>query len=302
MAFLKIDGYEISALVDGFSGPKDVSVESYSRSMGDHLEGTTYSIKKQYAFNTHYLSASDAEALEGWVRGRKHIWTFDNPDGATTRFTRYSMDSGLLISGATQSTGTVFSQWCLRVAGSSTAQFTTSFGSEGNWTLAGYFREDPALQFTPFLLRMKDGVQTTALFSADGTQATLGFLSYSVASGSLTIRLHGSFLESPATVDFAQLQVAPFAYTDGMFNSLQYDPDTSPDYEYPNQWTTGPARPPFVHLTGDAVHAGLKNVNPLGESGKVVKATVEDISTQPVVLDGAWTPNSRVLSINLMEK
>lgn len=292
MAFLRVNGLEISAQVAGF-GLNDESVDNYSRSVSDSMEGITYSVKKNYEFETVPLQLDEAHALEGWLRGIGHLWSFSRRDPATTRFTRTSADAGLILSSGTVATDAVYGSHALMVLSAATSTATASFGAEGDWSIFGYQKVGTAT-YSSYAVRSRNGV--VEAFQAGASVATVRFVALSASSGYLGMALLGrNNAGSSATALYDNVAMVPYALTDSMVTSL-----ASCYYGMP---TTGPAKPPFVTITGDALQRGSVAVNEVGErGGQSAKGYVIASNPIPVSIDGGFRYNARTLEVRLVEK
>jgi hypothetical protein len=295
MAFLRIEGVAVDSLIDTFD-ISDQSVESYNRTANDRLEGITYSDKKEVSFTTPPLAPAEARALEGLVRGRRHAWSFERVDGATTRYTQYSADGGLTLSSAATSTASAFfGTWGLQLNSAVQTTATALFGSEGDWTI-GVYQKVPATSASYVFYCLRGTGTAATAFTGTTVAATLGFLQYSAASGFLSARLFGSTVgATSATAHYDGLFMAPYAISDAMLAAA-----ATPLFGLP---VTGPTRPPFVTVFGDGLHKPDTNLNGAGEPGPMVcKGFVGTVETVPVVLNGTFQYNARRLQIRLLEK
>lgn len=296
MAFLNIDGLEVPVLVDEFE-LRDASVETYGRNADDSLQGSTYSVKREMSFVTEPMTVANARALEGWVRGRRHQWTFDRLDGATTRFTRYSDEGGLLLASAGTLTGNspTFGTWSLVLSTSAvTACATATFGSEGDWSVSVQHKLTAATQFFSYTTRSRAGV-IDSLFN-NAAYGTVGFLNITAVSGFLQVILsgrndgNGTAAGSSATSVFENLKIYPYALTDAM--DLTF---------LGGGISTGLSSPaPFVKVTGDC----LLEANVSGASGPgpvICKGFVESIPTEPLVVD-TFDYDARQLRVKLVQR
>lgn len=300
MAFLRIDGFAVDVMIDGFD-ITNTPVEAYGRALNDSLEGVTYSEKKEISFTTEPLRLEDAQAMEGWIRGLQSYWSFEktyNPaTGVTTAFTKMSADAGFLFSGGTLSAvSTLWASqlWTLALLSAATGAATTSFGSEGNWTIHGYHIANANGPWRSFGLRYVGG--TPQAYLGGASISTLPFLSYSTASGYLGVLLAGKNTSgTAATAQYTALSMSKFAWTEGMLLAA-----STPQYGLAS---TGYVRKPFVSVTGDALQGRLVACNGAGEQGPMVaKGFVESFSVQPVVVDGVFRYNARALQVTLTEK
>lgn len=298
MAFLRVDGLVIEVLVEDFT-LNDVSVESYGRNVDDSFQGVTYSPKKEMAFETVPMTVADARAHEGWLRGRKHQWTFDRVDGATTRFTRFSADGGLVLaSGASCGTSPLFGTWCLQLNGSAvTACATATFGSEGDWSISVYHHGSSNATFTSYGARSRSGL--IRAFANGASVGTVGFLNVTASSGNLLVTLSGrdsssTIAGATATASYENVAIYPYALTDSMFSSL-----ASPRFGLP---AAGPCAPPFVIVTGDALFEANVTATESAEPGPCVcKGFVESIPTEPLVV-GTFDYDARQLRVKLVQR
>lgn len=303
MAFLRIDGFAVDALVDDYQ-LEDATIESYGRTpLGDTLEGVTYSPKKSIRFRTPPLTPQDAQALEGWVRGDGHRWSFARrrvlSAGATTVFTRASEDAGYSFSGASIYGSTVSTLWgnqvfSLAVVSSGTTSATVAFGSEGNWTVHGYHLASGDGPWRSFAGRSYAG---TVQWTINGASVgSVPFLSVTAASGVLGARLAGRTSAGvSATAQFAAVSIDRFGWSDDMLVSA-----ASVGWGLAS---TGYTRRPFVVVTGDGLQSRAVPCNGAGEVGPwVAKGFAETFDVQPVTLDGVFRYNARSLSVRLEEK
>lgn len=293
MAFLRINGLEVDALVDDFS-LEDVSVEDYRRSAADSLEGLTFSVKKQISFTTPYMTAADAYALEGWIRGRQHYWDFQRIDTATTRFNLASKDAGISFSNGTSTSSTLFGRYALQSASGNTSRATVSFGSEGDWTVHFYGRAAASGNYVSYGAVSRNGVITA--WEGTTSAATIRMAQISVASGYLGLALAGTDSAGvSATTNFCGVTIARYAFTTTMFLSLAS--------AYLGGSSTGYARPPFVTVSGDCLQSHAKTWNGAGEKGPMTcKGFVEQSEVYPVIINGALNASARKMTFRLTEK
>jgi hypothetical protein len=296
MAFLRIEGLAIDTLIEDFE-ISDQSVESFNRTIGDSLEGVTYSDKKQISLTTPFLDPASARSIDGWVRGRRHLWTFNRVESATTKYTRFSDDGGLALSTAATSTASaLFNVWGLQLNTNVFTVATALFGSEGDWTV-GVYAKVPATNasYTFYCTRSVGGVLTS--FAGGSTTATVRCFVITPASGFLTFRITGQdpSTGTGATLHFDNMMMAPFSFTNDMVLS-----SATPRYGLSS---TGHTRPPFVTVFGDGLFKPDTDQNGAGEAGPMVcKAFIETVETDPVVLNGVFQYNARRLNIRLLEK
>lgn len=298
--FLYVDGVAIDALVEGFDGPSRSSVEAFGRTMGDSLEGVVYSEKVEFSFKTPPLTPEEARSFTGLIQARKHYWSFNRPQTATTRFTNYSDDGGLILSGGTFSSTNAFTGQIHNLylngsaaAGLNASTATANFGSEGDWTIHGYARIANSTDFEAFCVRSKNGTVET-FYPAVTSVSTVKFLVVTAASGFLTLTLHGrDTAGSNSTVDFSGISMAPYAYP---YDQVSYQ--GSPTGLQP----MGPTRPPFVMISGTVLQHTSKTAA-LGVPGPLpFRATVESVEMQPVSIDGTYYPDARQLSVKMVQK
>jgi hypothetical protein len=292
MALLRLDGWNLEALIDGFEAP-DQSVESFTRAINDDYVGVTYSVKKGYAFETPPLSHAAADAVEGWVRGRGHRWTYRQTTNGSTRFTKGSSDSGLSLTAGTSNATGLFGNPGLLLNSGASSSATASFGSEGNWSFQTYHRVSGG-SFVSYVVRSLDG--TIDFWVSGATAAGISVATVTAASGFLGMSLLGrNAAGSNATAQFDGTRLLPYALTESQILSL-----ATPFYGLP---TGGFAKAPYGVLTGSILSRGGPAVNGAGErGGQSVKGFVDSHELAPVVLDGTWSPNARRLKIRLVEK
>lgn len=294
MAFLRINGLDVSAMVDDFE-LLDVSVEGYERTVSDSLEGVTYAVKKQITFTTEPLTRADAVAIEGWVRGRGHYWSFSRTDAATTRFSLNSNEGGLTFSTGTSGASGFFGAHSLQVDNAASRTATAQFGSNGDWTIAFYTANGSSPDFIATTVKSLAGTRTNSL--AGVSVATIACISVTAASGFLEVRLRGRLASTPltsATASFDELRVMPYSVTTAMLGALQT-----------TSWipTGGPALMPYVTVSGDALQNADIDATSTGEPGPItMKGFVESFQVEPMVIGGAFTYNGRRLRVKLVEK
>jgi hypothetical protein len=293
MAFLRIDGLEISVLVGDFD-VSDASVERYSRTLSDATEGVTYSLKREVTLTTAPMLSSEAYALEGWVRGRRHLWTFDRPSVGTNRFTLFSADGGLGLSAGLPNANPRYGTWGLILQPDQTSVATATFGSEGDWTIQAYHRSSNSDSYISFLTRSRGGV--VDFWAGTSTVVSNPMWSHSAASGFLQVTLRGrTSIGTNATAQFDNVTIARFAYTEGMIRAAGV-----PTLGLP---ATGAVKPPYVVVTGDGLPDNDIAVNGAGETGLMIaKGYVTSYETFPASLGGAFRSNARRLKIKLVEK
>lgn len=293
MSFIRVDGIPLDTLIDQFD-LNDASVEAWGRSVNNVLVGLTYANKYEVGLTTPPLTSTEASSWEGLLRGSKHLWTFERPDTGTTRWTPYSSDGGLLLSGGTQCSTTLFSSYGLLLNSNSTSTATATFGSEGDWTVHFYHRPS-AGSFVSYAVRSVAGVISGW---ADGASAaTVRMVDpISVASGFLGVRLRGrDAAGSNATSQFDALSICRYAMTDQMLISVASTPLT--------MVSRGPAPAPYLTLTGEFLPRTGPAVNGLGEfGGRVFKGFVESFPAEPSVLNGVWCYDARHLKVRLTER
>lgn len=300
MAFIRIDGFAVDAMIEGFSLDNE-AIESFGRATNNSLEGTTYAEKKSLTFTSEPLKLEDALALEGWVRGLQNYWSFErtlNPGGVgvTTAFTKTSSDAGYSVSGGTLSgTSPMWSnqRWTLMVHSSATAGATTFFGSEGHWTVHGYHLSTTST-WQSFGVRSFNGGFQGYLNGA--SISTVPFISVSAASGYLGVMLCGKTRTGTnATAQYTALSMSRFPWTEGMLLS-----SSTPPFGLSS---TGFTRKPFVSVTGDALQHSLVACNGAGEPGPMLaKGFVESFDVMPVTVNGTFRYNARTLKVRLTEK
>jgi hypothetical protein len=303
MAFLRIDGYAIEAILDSFS-LEDDSVESYGRgALDEQLEGLTYAKKRSLSFETPPLALEDALALEGWVRGDGHRWSFarqvTTPTGVTTTFTRTSADAGYSMTSASGFGSTVSPLWgnqafSLGLFPGDTATATLRFGSEGDWTIHGYHIANGDGPWRSFATKSYAG--TVRYYVNGASVGSVPFMTHSVASGYLGVVLQGETSSgATAQAQYAAFSVDRFAWNEDMLASA-----ASVAFGLAS---TGFARRPFVTVTGDALQGRFVPCNGAGENGPMVaKGFTKSFNVKPVTVDGVFRYNARSLAIMLQEK
>jgi hypothetical protein len=293
MAFLRVDGVPLDTLIDSFD-LKDASVEAWSRSVNNQLVGITYAGKYEVNFETPPLTSSDAAAWAGLLRGSKHLWTFERPDTGTTRWTPYSSDGGLVLSGGTQCSTTLFGSYGLLLGSDATSVATATFGSEGDWTVHFYHRPS-AGSFVSYAVRSTAGV--ISAWANNASAATIRMVNpISVSSGYLGVTLRGrDAAGTAATSQFDAVSICRYRMTDQMLLSVASTPLT--------MVASGPAKAPYLTLTGEFLPKAGPAVNGLGEfGGRVFKGFVESFPAEPAVIGGVWCYDARHLKVRLTER
>lgn len=293
MSFLRADGVPLDVLIDSFD-LKDSSVEAWSRSVNNQLVGITYAGKYEVNFETPPLTSSDAASWAGLLRGSKHLWTFERPDTGTTRWTPYSSDGGLLLSGGTQCSTTLFGAYGLLLGSNVTSTATATFGSEGDWTVHFYHRTSAA-SFVSYAVRSTAGV--ISAWANNASTATIRMVDpISTSSGYLGVRLRGrDAAGSNATSQFDALSICRYSMTDAMLTSVASSPFS--------MVAAGPAKAPYLTLTGEFLPKAGPAVNGAGEfGGRVFKGFVESFPAEPAVINGVWCYDARHLKVRLTER
>lgn len=298
MAFLNVEGLDISVSVEGVE-VEDVSVEQYSRVMDDSYEGLTYSPKKSYSFTTPPMTAADARAVEGWIRGRRHYWSFDSgigPSTATTYFTNNSVDLGLTLSGGTLFADPHVGTWAklYRSSTSGTSgSFTARFGSEGDWTVHFYHKPFSAASYTSYVVRSLAG--TITAFANAVSTTTVRCMSVTASSGSLFVVLGGKEADTgtASTSLFDCVTAAPYAYTTEMIEAVSATQVSALQ-------RNGHFRPPYVRCHGDILECGGSSPT-FGNGPVFAKGFVRSASVAPLVINGTLVP-ARQLQVTLVEK
>lgn len=296
MAFLRINGLDVDALVDDFE-MEDVSNEAYDRAINESLEGITYSVKKQITFTTPPMTASAALALEGWVRGLGHFWNFSRVDSASTRWSLYSNDGGNLFSAGTSSSSVFQSQPnALRLNSSGTSNATAQFGSEGDWTISYWQASAETPAYQPIQVTSLGG--TLSKFCGGVSATTIRSLAASATTDYLTVTLRGRLAvagsTTAATCHFSDVRVLPYSATTAMLASMQT-----------TNWMPagGMALLPFVTVSGDVLAKADVNAIGTGEAGPItMKGFVETIEMTPAVVSGSFSTSHRRLRVKLIEK
>jgi hypothetical protein len=294
MAFLRVNGYVIPVLVDDVAQSDD-TVESWVRAANDDYVGTTYSRKQSYDFHVPPVSRLDALAIDGWVRGRGHVWTFQRSDGSTTRFTRTSDEAGLTFSTGTSTASSLFGAWGLQIPSAATAFTTTSFGSDGDWTVQAHLRSSG--NYASYVVRSIGGTVDywVAGATVPGPFSLNDPIAVTAASGSLLVSLNGRIASGNATMHFGAVRALPYALNEGQILSL-----ASVFVGVP---TTGWARHPYVTVTGSFLNEGGPAVNAAGErGGRPHKGFTSGSPPIPRVLSGTFHPDARDVAVRLVQR
>lgn len=295
MSFIRINNLDVSALIDGFS-LDDASVETYDRTLNDSLEGTTYSVKKTISFSTDYLTGSDASALEGWVRGRGHQWTFERYSNNTTQFSLFSNEGGVAMVGFNYYgavTGTEpFGTQLLGLNPGGTTTVTVPFGTETDLTIAYMNRGAATATWQHYALIRKSGA--TSLWkgfqgASSSTIPSLVGLSVTAVSGFTMVTFSSADgVTSSITALFDRVLITPYAMTVSMLSARS----TASLNEVPL---------PFVGVSGDALPLAATATG--AEPGPItMKASVKTLDYKPVVVDGVFRYNARAVKITLEQR
>lgn len=293
MAFIRLDGWDPTVLIDGFDH-EDESVESFSRAVSDDYVGVTYSEKQGYSFMTRPVGPVDAESIAGWVRGRGHRWRFQTTSNGTTAFTLGSADSGLTLTAGSANADGLFGSNGLLLNSGATSCATAAFGSEGNWTAQLYHRVSGG-SFVSYVIRSKSGV--VDFWASAATTAGVSVATVSAASGFLGLSLLGrNSAGTNATAQFDGVRLVPYALLDSQIASL-----ATPFLGLPS---SGFSKPPYVVVTGTGIVQGGPPINGASErGGQAYKGFVESFDVVPSILPGeGYDAGSRMVKIRLVQR
>jgi len=298
MPMLQINELDMTPMADGFT-LTDVAVENYERSARGLLEGTTYTIKKEITFTTQPMSPSDARALEGWVLGRNHLWTFSarGPGSTTLSGTPYSKDAGINLIPHTgpAATYTYHTRASHPVKGDRSMSYsvpssgtylvgrTTIANDLQDWSIHVYHSNTAVSPLRTSCAIVKRGGTETHYING-GVVAAQYVLGRLIAEDRFEVRLIRSVPATNtylATSTFAHLSVAPYAYTQDMLDTLA----NADESELP--------RPPYVVVSGELVD---------NEVGMVMKGFVEGQEVFPATINGVYYKDARQLNIRLLER
>jgi hypothetical protein len=291
---IKINGIDISHLAEDFN-VEDVSVESFERGARSALEGMHWATKKQIEFTTAPLTPDEARALEGWILGEMHLWTFSGKQVNSEELagSLYSKDSGLELyysfSGSealtpiyhTYDTYAVKGFRALTWAETSVLRgATTGINVSHDWSVCVYRADADVspLNRQLFSVVSRNGVVTRYIDGAVSFHSVLDRLPQPAIFEIVLRRVASPAATTPL---FSHLMLMPFALTPEMLTQLAAA-DTS---ELP--------RPPFVQVTGELM--------PKAE-GMVAKAFISGHDVIPATIDGVFYPDSRQLTITLTER
>lgn len=126
MAFFKINGLEFPIL-DGSASVDEEVIGSSIRAFNGHLIQTARKRARMISCTTPILSATEAKAFVGLIRGDGHFWDFEDTYGYSSR--------GLAISSGVYSLTLGF----LRVNAGSSVVYPVGFTASGPWTVGAYY-------------------------------------------------------------------------------------------------------------------------------------------------------------------
>lgn len=287
---IKINGIDISHLAEAFD-VEDVSVESFERGARSTLEGMHWATKKQIEFTTAPLTPDEARALEGWVLGEMHLWTFSGKPVNSEELagTLLSKDSGLVLApiiGVITPTYHTYDTHAMKGYRSlawSESTFligvTTGINNSHDWSACVYraSADDSPLNRQLFSLVSRNGVVTQYIDDVEIAHTVLDYVQHSIRF-EILLRKGTPSVTSPI---YSHLMVMPFALTPEMLTQL-VAADIS---ELP--------RPPFVQVTGELM--------PRAE-GMIAKGFISAHDVIPATIDGVFYPDSRQLTITLTER
>lgn len=252
MSFLRINGLEIPAMVDGFEYGVEV-INDFTRGAEDFLEGATHAVKRTITFDTPYYDRHEAYAIENWVRGNIYFWDFNQRQWDTSAELAFESDN------TNFQADPLFSPYALRP---SFASITINrlpesvFLREDGCSIGAWTRISP----DPFKFGCTT-YGTTGAISYSGDTPTANI--YNVAFGSVGLSpaisgtpinktlnygiLHRSSVDSILVSSIAQhggLVYAPFQFTPEMVTVL-HERTEIPSYGLPRRG--------FVAVSGDCL-------------------------------------------------
>lgn len=132
MAFFKINGLEFPIL-DGSASVDEEVIGSSTRAFNGHLIQTARKRARMISCTTPILSATEAKAFVGLIRGDGHYWDFEDTYGYSSR--------GLGISGGVYTISLGF----LNVSSGSTVVYPVGYPASGPWTIGAYYDGEPII-------------------------------------------------------------------------------------------------------------------------------------------------------------
>lgn len=281
MAFFTINGLEIDVDLESLDRSY-VDVQNFDRTEGNTFEGVVYAQKRQWRAEIPWDTQEHRSiANRDWIKGRGHHFTFERLDGATTRFNKYSADGGPgFTATATSSATSKFGTWALSCASGQTTTVTTTFGSEGRYSMSVWKRDSGGTYI--LCTHTNDGGTARYYAGSSGTGLTTAFAwaALTASSGYFRVQLQGEDETGTAVAAalYDGLMVVPYALS-------------TPQLAARKARTTAEPAFPYVELDGDA----FEDLLPIMAKGFV------DAEDMTQVQSGGVT-NVRCLKLSFTER
>lgn len=275
--FLTVNGVPLQAHE---AGQRRSDTDRWGRGSGTELTGTTFSRKRDVAFNTTPMPAIDALALSGWIRGVGHHFTYNWFDAqtATAQFTLYSSEGGAKMSGGTAATVAKWGQYSLDVASGTTSTVTAKFGLEGTYSFS-VWRYQVSAGTWEMCSAAYDGA-TTRFFVDTATTTAFAWASLTATVGYFRLGLQGKDPDNAATEClYDGLMVLPYTASSAILSARVGR-------------TTGEPRFPLVAVGGHSIR-------PVSEL--VCMGRVEAHPFYRVAMNSRWHDNARCLEGSFAE-
>lgn len=272
MPFLTVNGLELEVL-DEQADERNDSVESWERSAGFALTGTTYARKRKWTVQTPPLTLAEAQAYIGWVQGLGHYWSFDYP------YLKYSTEGGVAPtlggSSAVSTSTPKFGTRCLNVASGQNCVFPTSF-SDTDMTWALWKRPSSGSGSGTYnhFAQVRGSSNTSYV---DGSPASISSW-FSVSSGDLTIQGEDN-AASAAEARYDEILIVPYQMTADMVAALAARTSAIVPF-------------PFVSVAGDMIPEA---------AGVTCKGLYTGSEYLQAALGGTFQSNLRRVTFDLIE-
>lgn len=230
--FLTVNGLVLD-VTDAETTPDDV--EAWGRGGGLAYTGVTYGGKRKVSFELAPLLPHDADAMEGWLKGKGHQWHFfwtDTSSTTTTRFSLYSADGGMAFAPLSSATllpcATINDPWdgtdgfLLMLHPGNTVTATVTFGTDSGYSLSTWRRVNTIAASWELCSVTFDGATRRYFAGSDGATITTAFnwLAISSASGRGNFTLQGENNDSSnATALFCGTWIVPYTLSTAMLTA-----------------------------------------------------------------------------------
>lgn len=278
--FLTVNGLALS-LTEVSRESEDL--DEWGRGGGLTYEGTTYGQKAMWKFDTAPLLPTEADSLAGWLKGAGLYWNFDLVDGATTRFTAYSTESGMgwfpVTTGYTASSDAKFGRWGMMLLPSAAVAVTATFGIERPGLSASGWKKTGAGAWELCSASYDGG--TTRYFVGTAVTTAFAWLAFTKTTNYLAVRLDGeSGSGSSSTTLYDGWMILPYSLATNQLSARLNRTEAEPGFPY----------------------VGVGGKHPRTDSEFICKGFVEERTPVRVSIDGTYYPHAETLSGSLVEK